>query len=184
MPDTFHENGSPMIATEITFAKQFSGYDREQVDRYVNRLSGAYQTAFTEYNELLAAYKELKQRNDLLEDAASNRPDPDLVTKVLMDSEATAQKRIADAQLEAQVIINAANVIAEDTRADAIATMEKAKQTLAEAGEMEERARLRSQKIVDDAITAATQVKAIAKGCLLQIDDIIAQTVSDLQQMK
>jgi len=81
--------------TEILFANQKNGYDKEQVDSYINKLTEAYQKVYDEYlatsekySALLEDYKKLEAEKQI--DVNSND-----ISKVLMDSEKLAQEIVA-----------------------------------------------------------------------------------------
>ena len=47
---------------ELSFEKQFNGYDKGQVDSYIANIAGAYQTAYDEYNALSEKYNDVSGR--------------------------------------------------------------------------------------------------------------------------
>jgi DivIVA domain-containing protein len=46
-------------ASEVFFSERFKGYDKKQVDRYIDNISNTYQAAYEEYNDLYSRYDEL-----------------------------------------------------------------------------------------------------------------------------
>ena len=100
--------------TEIFFPEQKLGYDKDQVDSYIIKLTKAYQTLFDEYqtvsgkyNDLLGEYK--KQESRVEEKAEKPGLNVDLIAKVLVDAEILAQKIIADAKEEAAKVAERTN---------------------------------------------------------------------------
>ena len=112
----FTEERAEMVSQEITFSRQLSGYDRDQVDRYLQRLCDAYQTAYDGYNEMMHEYNTLLRRYRQLEEQEMSRPNQDIIAKILVDSESAAQKRISEANSEAEKIIAEARSTTADMR--------------------------------------------------------------------
>ena len=107
MKDAKHASHAPMN-TSICFTEEKSGYNREQVDDYVNKLSQEYQTAYNERQSVVKKY------NDLLEDCKNldvqqqTVLNSDIVAKTLTHTELLAQNIIADAHNEAAAVRAAA----------------------------------------------------------------------------
>jgi len=98
-----------MTNTAITFQKQLNGYDKDEVDRYIAKLTGAYQTAYEEYtaicgkyNGLLSDYEKLCEKRDNGSQGVA------VIAKTLIDTETLAQQIIADAQAEAGKLVSVA----------------------------------------------------------------------------
>ncbi|MCL2083649.1 MAG: DivIVA domain-containing protein [Oscillospiraceae bacterium] len=134
---------------EITFEKQFNGYDRSQVDRYVAELSGAYQKAYGEYLSVCDKYNGLIERYRELEARERGRPSADIISKTLVDTEILAGKIIEDARAEAAKIQAEAREnakrIAEDAYITVAAEKLKAEKIMAEAAAETVRAKKASE---------------------------------------
>ena len=91
--------------SNVYFADERVGYNKEQVDSYIKKLTQAYQTAFDEhqsicnkYDELLKNYKKLEARRHLTIEAG-------IAAKLLTNAEVLAQSIIDDAKAEAKRIV-------------------------------------------------------------------------------
>jgi len=104
----------------VLFETQKNGYNRDQVDRYVENLSLAYQQAYDEitavqgkYDKLSEMYNELSARessgtNSYIKNHISDSSATDVITKVLANSEILAKNLIAEANEAAERIKAAA----------------------------------------------------------------------------
>jgi cell division septum initiation protein DivIVA len=151
------ENGLKAIASaEVSFEKQFNGYAKEQVDRYITHLASAYQTAYNEYQTVCAKYNNLLEDYKKLEAREQDRPDADVITKTLVNTEKFAQKILADAQIEAEKIKLEARIEAEAKRAAA-------------------------QKLIDDAAVKAARINVSAKQNMEVANEEIARLIKRMQ---
>lgn len=156
--------------TEISFSKQFNGYDKTEVDLYIKNLSDAYQTAYEEYTAVCVKY------NDLLEDYETlgrereqTKSNTAVIAKTLIDTEILAQKIIANAHEEADKI-----------KAETQAEAEK----IREAVQIENTvAKEQARKLIENAQTAAGQIRYRTKNSLDQANESIAQAINKMQQI-
>ena len=145
-----------MTSSKIIFPEVMKGYDREQVDRYISKLSEAYQEAYDEntairerYNTLLEDFKKL----NVQEQAELN---PEII---LMYAEMMAQKIIADAQADAAQAKAEAQKIFADTNAAAA------------------QARAEAQSMLNDANTTAARIVIRARRNIEQAHEMMEQTI-------
>ena len=109
----------------ILFPEVRNGYDRVQVDKYVNKLSEAYQAAYDEnaaiwgrYNSLLAEYNKLNAHERI-------EFNTDIVAKTLIYAEILAQKIMTDAHEEAANVRAEAQKIIADAKIEAVVRIRK-----------------------------------------------------------
>lgn len=128
----------------IEFAEQKNGYDKDQVDNYIHKLTGAYQRTYDEYlaacekyNALKEDYKQLSDERKQLEDEKQIGLNSNLVSKVLLDSEKLAQEIV---ETTYKIIANAYN---EEAR-----IIEKARQNFEQANEKIDQAMSEAQKFL------------------------------------
>jgi len=91
--------------SEIFFNEQRNGYDKNQVDNYINRLTDAYQMAYKEYLAVCDKYNDLMLNYQKLESERQSGQIPKVITKTLLDSEKLANKIITDAYNEKSKMI-------------------------------------------------------------------------------
>jgi len=90
---------------EIFFTEQKNGYDKAQVDNYIQMLTKSYQKAYQEYVDICAKYNELKQDYKKLEADKPVGIDADLIAKTLINSEKLAKEIVDNAyNEEAQMV--------------------------------------------------------------------------------
>ena len=179
-----------MTNTEVHFEKQFNGYDRGQVDRYVASLTNAYQTAYDEYkavcdkyNGLLEDYKEFKEKE-------AERPAADIITKTLVDTESLAHKIIADATEEAARITDKAETeakrIIDDAYTEKAAMKLESQKIIDEAASEAEDARNSAQIIIGHANLEASKAQEKAKKIVdyahIEASQIASQTEKDRKE--
>ena len=177
-----------MTAKDVSFAKQFNGYDRDEVDLYIKNLTQAYQMAYEEYNALCAKYNNLlAEYTTLDEQQEQSKSSVAIIAKTLVDTETLAHKIIADAQAEADKVKTETQAAAQKIREDAyvekaavkIQTQKLIDDTKTETDEAKKRAR----KIINDAQAEAAQLDIHAKRNLEQADESIALLVNNLQEL-
>ena len=179
-----------MTASEITFAKQYNGYDREQVDRYIENIANAYRAAYNEYteicakhNSLLEEYKELSER--LAERPESGKSNVEIIAKTLVDTEALAQKIVADAQTEADRIREQAQADSEKIKDAAYEERAVARvqthRIIEDANAEASAAREQAEKVLGEAKAEAARLTTRAKQNTEQADESIAQLIDKLQ---
>ena len=150
------------MGSKIMFPEVMKGYDMEQVDNYICKLSEAYQEAYEEntlirerYNNLVEDCKKMSSQ-----DQAEMNPET-----ILMYAEILAQKIIADTQAEAAQTRAEAQKVLADTNA-------KAAQMKAEA-----------QRALNEAHAEAARIVFRARKNMEQAHDMLDQTVSKIQNM-
>jgi cell division septum initiation protein DivIVA len=136
-------------ANEVSFDKQLSGYNREQVDQYIGNLSAAYQSAYDEYTSVCEKYDKLLQDYVQMEAKEQDRPDADVVAKALIDAETLVQMKLAKSNEEN-----------EKTRIEAAA---EAKRITLEASTALATAQIQAQQLIDDAAAEAEAKKAMIR---------------------
>lgn len=94
--------------SEIYFNEQKNGYDKAQVDNYINKITEAYQKAYEEYlatcekyNNLMQDYKRLEANRQ-----TESNADAGIIAKTLIDSEKMAKKIIDNAHDEEARIVD------------------------------------------------------------------------------
>ena len=147
-----------MTNTKISFQKEKNGYDRQEVDNYIEQLSDAYQRAYDEYLEVSGMYESLLEEREL-----ASGMSPDTAAKTLISTEKLAQKIIEEAQAEAA----AAVAEAEKARADAILEAAKAEEYV--------------RRILEDANMEAENAAAHTQKSLAQARKIIEQAASQVE---
>ena len=156
-----------MAKTEVQFEKQFNGYDRGQVDRYIASLAKAYQTAYDEYKAVCDKYNELVVTHKDLKSKEAQQPAADIISKTIVDSEALAHKIIADANAEAARIRREAETEAKKLITEAYtekaAAKAEAQKALDEAANETENAKNSAQIIIGHANLEASKAQEKAK---------------------
>jgi len=142
--------------TDISFDRQFNGYDREQVDRYIAGLDKAYRTAYDEYTAACAKHNELLERYRQLECKNSDKPDTDVISKAIINTEIMAQRVRAEAEAEAAVIKAEAEAEAKRIKNDAYVEAASVK--------------IQSQKLLDEAAVNAAATRDKAEVIMAEIN--------------
>ena len=144
------------VNTNIYFMEERSGYNREQADNYISKLSQEYQAVYNKHQSIVKKY------NALLEDC--KKPDvqertglnPDIAAKTLMHTELLTQKIIADAHAEATAVRTAAKEDSKRITDDAY--VEKTKTKL-QAEKILGEAKIEADKIISDARQELTVIR-------------------------
>ena len=108
-----------MANTSINFSNEKNGYNRQQVDSYINKLSEAYQATSDEYLDLNSKYENLLEYNRNLTTEERTELNSDILAKILTNAEVLAHKTIVDAQAEAMAVISEARKIVDDASSQA-----------------------------------------------------------------
>ena len=97
-----------MRMAEILFNEQKNGYDKIQVDSYIQKITEAYQTAYKEYQTTCEKYNNLMQDYKKLELAKNSggNADADIIAKTLINSERLAKEIIDNAHSEEARIVD------------------------------------------------------------------------------
>jgi len=191
--------------TEVYFEKQFNGYDRGQVDRYVESLAKAYQKAYDEYKATCEKYDSLQEEFNVLRIKDEERPAADIIAKALVESEAIANKIISDANIEAEKIIETAQTDAKkiagdaytekaalrieaqkalDEAAEKVESANKTAQTIIEHANLESaKAHENARKIVDYANIEASQIKTQAIKERKAAHEILRSAIENMQSI-
>ena len=85
---------------EILFNEQKNGYDKGQVDNYIQMITKSYQNAYAEYLDINGKYNELVQSYKKLESEKAGKPaglDADIIAKTLLSSEKLAKEIVDNA---------------------------------------------------------------------------------------
>lgn len=153
--------------TEVIFERQFNGYDKSQVDRYIDSLAKAYQKVYDEHNAICGKYDSLLEEFNALRIKDEERPAADIIAKALVESEAIANKIILEASMEAEMIIETAKCdakkIAEDAYTEKAAIKIETQKALDEAAKKTESANKTAQIIVEQANIEATKAHENAR---------------------
>ena len=95
---------------KIFFAEQTNGYDKKQVDNYIQKLTEAYQKAYNEYfdtynkyNVLIQNYKKLESEKQVESQMGLKS---DIIEKILLDAEKLAKDIINNAHSEEARIVD------------------------------------------------------------------------------
>ena len=90
---------------EVFFAEQKNGYDKTQVDSYIQRLTEAYQKAYNEYLATCDKYNALIMEYKKLESEKQTGTNAGVIARILIDSEKLAQKILDNAYNEETRIV-------------------------------------------------------------------------------
>jgi len=173
----------------ITFQKQLNGYNRDEVDRYVENLAGAFQTAneeyktvCAEYNELLYEYKKIETEREQQSKASS-----EIVAKLLIETELVAQKITGDAESEAEILKSTAQAeakkILEDAYLEKASAQIEIKKLTGDAETEASETKNRARKLMSDAQINSVQINLHAKHNLEQANGSIRQIIASLQEL-
>lgn len=162
-----------MTTTDVFFSKHFNGYNKKEVDLYIEKLAQAYQTAYEEYTAVCAKYDRLlEDYNTLDEQREQSKLKAEILTKALVDTETLAQKIIADAYVEADRVKAEAQVA------------EKAAQKIREEAYFEKTiAQVQARRLIDYAQDEADQIGLHARQNLEQSYISVQQIIGKLQEL-
>jgi len=90
-----------MSGIKVPFATQKTGYDQDQVDRYINKLTDEYTNLQQKYSDLFAKYEAQAKQSDVGMAA---------VSKAIIDAEVRAIQIVSEANNEAAQIKGSAHV--------------------------------------------------------------------------
>jgi cell division septum initiation protein DivIVA len=88
--------GGDKVAGTVAFAEEKNGYSKEQVDKYIGKLTEAYQAAFDENQGLLDKYNRLLEENKKLEFLCRTQINAEVISKTIGNMEALARKIIEE----------------------------------------------------------------------------------------
>ena len=173
--------------TGITFDKQINGYNREQVERYVTKLAGAYQSAYEENNSVNAKYDDLLEEYEKLMQEQSDKPGQQVIAKVLIDAQTLAQKIIGDANEEAMRIRDEAQSEAkkamEEAYVEKVAANIQARQLISDAETKAAAVKEAAGKVMNEVDVQARKTEARAKASIEQANAKIASMINEMQDM-
>jgi len=143
--------------TGISFRSKLNGYDKAQVDNYIENLTDAYGAAHdeyaakcVEYDGLFESFKELE-----LEARERRHAGADAATRTLLDTEILAYQITDNAQDDARRIIEDAHIEAQRIVIDA----------------------------QDDARTIITDARNDARMIMMEADETIGQMIDEIKQL-
>ena len=116
-----------MAGTNVVFKEAIRGYDKEQVDLYVKKLSEAYRGAYNENRALQEKCAGLLEECEKLDAHEQTGLHPDIITKTLLDTEMLARKIIADAHAEVAKAKATAKKTLDDANSEAARIIVRAK---------------------------------------------------------
>ena len=95
------------MSNNIVFADEKKGYNKEQVNRYIEELTRRYEAALTAKDRELAQVKsnleETKKQWDVINgEYQTMKGDKDRIATILIDSQVRAEQIVADARREAE----------------------------------------------------------------------------------
>ena len=90
------------MITEITFNNQKNGYDKTQVNNYVQKIAEAYQKMYEEHTAICEKYDNLLQDYKKLEEQNQNAvaTSTEMIAKTLIDTEKLAKRIVGNARKE------------------------------------------------------------------------------------
>ena len=177
-----------MTINDVTFTKQLNGYDRAEVDSYVENLTLAYQTAYDEYNSVCAKYNDLLEEYRILcREQEQNKSNVDVIAKTLVDTETLAHKIIVDAQAHADKITAetqaAVQIIREDALIEKAAAKRHAQKLIDDATAEMTGIQERAREVIRGAMDEAAQINGHARQNLEQTNKSIAGVVAKLKEL-
>jgi len=145
----------PLAYAGISFRSKLNGYDKAQVDNYIENLNDAYGAAHDEYTAKCMEYDGLFESFKELEAREWRRPGADAATRTLLDTEILAFQITDNAQDDARRIIEDARIEAQRIIIDA----------------------------QDDARTIITDARDDARMIIAEADEAIEQMIDEMQQL-
>ena len=165
-----------MIGTNISFTREKKGYDREQVDSYIKKVSEAYQTTYLEYLDINGKYEKLLEERENSDSRELQGMNSEIAAKTLISTELLANKIITDAQTEAAAIIEEAQKAIAAAWEEADSAGEEAQRSIADAQAEAQRnindSQAEAQRNVANAIAEAEAIITDARSIR---DDAIAE---------
>ena len=175
-----------MIGTNITFTREKNGYDREQVDSYIKKVSDAYQTTYYEYLDINSKYSKLvEEREKAGAEENQERPgmNSEIAAKTLINTEMLAQKIIADAQAEATAVIDESRKSIADAQAEAAALKEEARKIISEAEAEAEEIKETARRILNEANSRAEMKAGQLRKDMARARKIMEQASGEVEAL-
>ena len=180
------------VNAKICFDKQLNGYDRAQVDSYIESLTDAYQTAYDEYNAKCEAYDQLLENLTVLETREQNRPSEETISNTLLKAEAFSKKIIDDARVEAEKIKEGSYIykaaakiqaqkILDDAAGEAARLKNEAQAALESVNAEAAKAQEKAQRMFDDVSAEVARIESRANRNLEQANEKIARMANEIQ---
>ena len=181
-------NTTTIPTTEVSFPKQFNGYDKDEVDRYIKSLSEAYQTAYEEYSAVCTKYNTLVENCKTLDgELEQNKSNIAVIAKTLVDAESLAHKIITDAHKEADKVMveaqAAAQAIKDNAYAENSTVRKQAQKIIDDANAEAAGAKEQALNLVNDSQIEAAQIEICAKKNLRQANEKMTRMINELQGM-
>ncbi|MCL2126254.1 MAG: DivIVA domain-containing protein [Oscillospiraceae bacterium] len=177
-----------MVGTNISFTREKNGYDRDQVDSYIKKVSEAYQTTYYEYIDVNSKYKKLLEERDDHGAQGSTGMNSEVAAKTLISTEKLAQSIIADAQTEASGIIDDAKQNIASAQAEADSIIADAQKRLADARAEVALMKEQARTIISDAEAEAAELRAAGKKIIddanNEVNTIAAQVRSKTERAR
>ncbi|MCL2152354.1 MAG: hypothetical protein FWH57_05260 [Oscillospiraceae bacterium] len=86
-----------MTNTSISFETEIYGYNKDQVDNYIKRLSDAYQETYGEYQDISNKYADLMANSHKRKDHARSDANSDIIPRALENYSSPEEKYTMDA---------------------------------------------------------------------------------------
>jgi len=116
-----------MAGTNVVFKEAIRGYDKEQVDLYITKLSEAYKSAYNENQALQKKCAGLLVECEKPGAQEQNELNSGIIAKTLINTEILARKIIADAHTEAAKAKATAKTTLDEANAEAARIVVRAK---------------------------------------------------------
>ena len=121
------------MTSKIHFTAETEGYNKAQVDQYIEKLSAAYETAYGENQTLLEKCRILMEEDRDADVREQTKRNAAVLTKTMMNMEAMAQNIIAEAQVEVVRAKEEARKTRDDAKAEAQQIVSKARRDAEQA---------------------------------------------------
>ena len=156
------------MAESTLFSRRIRGYNRKQVDMYIEKISQAYQNIYDDNKEKTDKYDKLLEEFKMLETQIKTLPSAEVIAKVLIDAETLAKVVVDDAKKEAEEMRSEAAFILREAKGDAANITAEAERIYYEA---------------DSKINEATKINNIAKEKLERAHEIAEQAMVEFNSL-
>ena len=157
-----------MMNTNISFTEEKRGYDKNQVNSYIKKLSEAYQITYDEYMDVSGKYETLLEETKRSGEQENPKTNSEVITKVLVNAEVLAQTITADAQADAENIKNEAQKLIDEANKKVANARLIVQKIINEANAEAALAKETAQKIIDGANAEAAMIVVRARKSLDQ----------------
>ena len=169
--------------TQILFQSETGGYNKNQVNAYINKLTEAYQSAYDENQALISKYNDLLEELLSIENKESTKMNSQFVAKTIVDTEVLAKSIIDDAFAQAECIKAEAIQFLTNAEARAAEIDVEAKRAADDIYTRLVNANTEAGKILDEAATDAARITEYAENKLIETQEIIDRTIGSLQHL-